>query len=171
MIRHILVRMVLEPGFGHRHHLHNRFYHFNDTDVHEALALPRWDSDSQIPFDCDNIGLADVGSQLIIKPSNKWTIGQVRADDGEVITKEVHDISGRISSYSSTYLWDILWYIEIWDIVRFAPLFPVVWKAYLLFFMRRDISDWETWQRVKHEDGFNPASLSVCGAGEHCCAD
>jgi len=54
-------------GRGHytaicRHHLHNRFYHFNDTDVHE-----------------------------------------VRADDAAVITKE----------------------------------------AYLLFFMRRDISDWE----------------------------
>jgi len=54
-------------GRGHytaicRHHLHNRFYHFNDTDVHE-----------------------------------------VRADDNEVITRE----------------------------------------AYLLFLMRRDISDWE----------------------------
>ena len=48
----------------------------------------------------------------------KWTIGQVRADDGEVITKEVHDISGTISTYSSTYLWDILRYEILWDSLR-----------------------------------------------------
>lgn len=75
---------------------------------------------------------------------------KVRADDGEVITKEVHEISGTI---------------EIWIDLRDSldPLFPMLGKAYLLFFMRRDISDWETWQqRVKQEDGFNSASISRC---------
>ena len=28
-------------GVSPRHHLHNRFYHFNDTDVHEAGGRPR----------------------------------------------------------------------------------------------------------------------------------
>ena len=156
-IRHTLVRMVLEPGFGHRrHHLHNRFYHFNDTDVHEAPALPRWDSDSQIPFVCDKIGL-DVSwfSNQVVIPNHSKPIGQVRADDGEVITKEVHEISGTISPHN----------YEIWIDLRDSldPLFPLLCKAYLLFFMRRDISDWETWQqRVKQEDGFNSASISRC---------
>lgn len=36
-----------------RHHLHNRFYHFNDTDVHEAAAffqLSKWHTHKLIPF-------------------------------------------------------------------------------------------------------------------------